>query len=144
MWHQTDEFAKLENTSCQLEDPHQHDCREQILHTVLGDERDHDHCERAGCARNHSRPTANRGGDQANDEGRVETNERINTGDEGKGHGLRHQREGHRQASQKLDLDPVRRKFSEIFLRKILRAEAICESSEWRFACHGMAQSVGI
>ena len=135
--HEPDELAEFEDTCGKLEDAHQDNGREEVFNPVLGDERDHDHGESARRARDHAGPPADQCGDETDDKGGIEPDQRIDLGDEGKGHSFGYQRQRDGQAGQKLNLDPVRREFGEVRLRKILRAEAICECSEGGFACHG-------
>ena len=91
--------------------PHQHHGGEEIFHAMLGDEAYHDHGECTGGAGNHARSPAGNACDQPDQESGVKTDQRIDAGDKCKGNRFRHQRKGHGQSSQQLDLDAVRRQF---------------------------------
>ena len=137
MRYEADEFSEPENARRQLEDTHQHNSREQVLNAMLRDERNHNNRQRAGRARYHARTATNHGRHEADNEGRIQPDQRVHARHESESHGLRHERQGDCQAGQQFDLDPVRRELGEAGLRQALGAKAICEGCKSRFY-HGM------
>ena len=81
---------------------HEHNGGEEVLHSVLHHERDHDHRGGTGCSRDHARAAAERRCDETHDEGRIEPDERIDVSDQGKRNCLRNQRERDCEAGQKI------------------------------------------
>ena len=101
--HEADELAPAQDTGGDLQNAHEDNGGEEIFDPVLGHERDHDDGQRAGGARDHARPAADQRRDEAHEEGRVEAHERVNTGDEGEGHRLGHQRQRDGEPGKELD-----------------------------------------
>ena len=97
---------------------------------MLGDQRHHDDGQRSGCPGDHAGPSADGRRDEPDNEGRIEPDKRVHASHEGKGHRFRHERQRHGETRQQLGLDPAGRELGEVRLRKILRAKAICKSSE--------------
>ena len=112
MRHQSDELAPMHRTHDDLDDPHQHHRGKEILHPMLRHEAHHDDRQRARRARNHPRSPADQRGDQPDDEGRIKPHQRVHTGDKGKGHRFRHQRQRDGQARKQLYPQP---RSAEIF-----------------------------
>ena len=75
---------------------------------MLGHQRHHDHGERAGCAGDHARTSAEDCGHQAHNESRIKTDQRIDAGNEGERYSFRHKRQRHGQARQNFGFQPLR------------------------------------
>ena len=61
--HKADKLAEFENTRPNLQQAHQHNSGEQILHPMVSHQRYHNHSERARCTRDHARPPPENRGD---------------------------------------------------------------------------------
>jgi hypothetical protein len=105
--HQPDEFSKTEKAGQNLQNAHQHDRREEILNAVLGDQGDHDNGKGAGGAGNHAASPANRRRNQSDNKSGIETDQRMNPGDKGKGDRFRNQRQRDGKAGKHFDFDAV-------------------------------------
>ena len=88
-----------------LQNPRQNRGREQILETVVAHEADHQQRHGAGRRRDHSGPAARERDHHADREGGVETDGRIDPGDDGEGDGFRDQRERHHNPGQRIAFD---------------------------------------
>ena len=102
MRHQTNELAELQKPRRDLDEPHQHHGREEIFGPMRRDEADHHHRQRPGRPRDHAGPPADQRRDQPDKESRIKADQRVHPRDKGKGHRLRHQRQRHGKARQKL------------------------------------------
>ena len=107
--HHADELAPPQRARDQLEEPHQDDGGEEVLHAVGADEFHHDHGEGARRARYHARAPADQRRDQPDGERGVEPDQRVHARHQREGHRLRHQRQRHRQPGQHLHLQQRRR-----------------------------------
>ncbi len=67
---------------------------------MLGDQRDHNDCQRARSARDHPRPAADNRGNQTDHESSIQTHQGVDASDKGKRHRLRNQRQSHGEAGQ--------------------------------------------
>ena len=107
--HQPHELAPLHDTRENLDQPHQHDRGEQIFNTVLRDQCDHHNRQSTRRPRDHPRTPADQRGDQPHEEGRIETHQRVDPRDEGKGNRFGHKGQGDGQPRQQFDAQPRRR-----------------------------------
>ncbi len=104
MRHEADEFTPMHKADKQLDNSHQHDCRKQVLNTVIGNQGHHDNGQSPSRAGNHARTSANQRSDKADDKRRVQTDQRFNPCHKGKSHRFGDQCQCHCQSRQ--DLDP--------------------------------------
>jgi hypothetical protein len=88
-----------------LDDTHQDGGGEQILKTVLLDQRDHDNGGRRRGGRDHARPTAHKGSHAGDGEGGVEADLRIDARDHGEADRFRDEREGDDDAREHVATD---------------------------------------
>ena len=88
MWDKPDKLPPLHNARENLQQAHQNNGGKQVLNTVLGNQCNHDNRQGARSTRNHTRATTDQRSDQAHDKGRIQSNKRVNTGHERKGHSL--------------------------------------------------------
>ena len=100
MRHHANQLAQLGGSKQQLQQAHQNHGGKQVLHTMLDDQRNHDHRQGARRAGDHAGPTAKGCGDQTNDEGCIQSGQGADMGDQCEGDGLRHQGEGNGQAAE--------------------------------------------
>ena len=92
MRNKPDELAEPEDPRADLNDTHQNDGGEEVFDAVRRHQRNHHDGQRAGGAGDHAGPPAKERGDEPDHEGGIEAHQRMHPGDEGEGHGLRHQR----------------------------------------------------
>ncbi len=105
MRHQANELAPLHHARENLQKPHQNNRGKEVFDAVLRHQRHHHNGQSPRGPRNHAGATPKNRGDQTHHKGRVKAHQRMNPRDKGKGNGLRHQRQRHRQARKQLGLD---------------------------------------
>ena len=78
--HHADELAQLQAAGGHLQAaPSAPPWRTEVFHPMVGNQRHHDHGQRAGGAGNHTGPAADAGGDQADHERRVQADQGFDT-----------------------------------------------------------------
>ena len=80
-----------------------------VFDAVIGDQRNHDHRQRAGRARDHAGTPTDQRRDQTNQKGRIKTHQRMHPGDKGKGHRLGHQSQCDGETGEQFDPDAAER-----------------------------------
>jgi len=124
-------FPRRKTPARILKDTHQHNCREEVLNAVLGHQGNHDNSQRPGGTRGHAATATNRCRYEANNKRCIEADERVNTGDKGKGNRFRNQSERDGKAREHFNFDTVRRKGRQFGIVSIYRRKTGGEGSKY-------------
>ena len=94
MRHKANKPAPMHHPDKKLYQPHQNDRCKQVFNAVLRHKADHHNRQRPRGTRNHPRTATDQRCDQPDNKRRIQPDQRMHTGDKGKGDSLRNQCQG--------------------------------------------------